>query len=208
MQITANLSALRKQKTATQQEVADYLNLTRSAYTNIESARRGADYETVQKLAEYFNVSVDYLIGATTKPTGFSQTGIKIPVFGTVPAGIAMEAIEDIEDYEEIPESWLRGEREYFALRIKGDSMYPDYLNGDTVIFQKSQTCTSGDECVVMVNGTDATFKKIIRRRTGIMLQPLNTSKYEPEFYTNEEIENLPVTILGIAKELRRRKKL
>ena len=74
--------------------------------------------------------------------------------------------------------------------------------HGDIVIFEKCSDCESGQHCVVMVNGNDATFKKVIKSENGITLQPLN-SNYEPMFYTNKQIKELPVRILGVAKEKR-----
>lgn len=76
--------------------------------------------------------------------------------------------------------------------------------HGDIVIFEKTSDCESGQHCVVMVNGNDATFKKVIKSEAGITLQPLNSS-YEPVFYSNEQIKKLPVTIIGVAKEIRRK---
>lgn len=55
-----------------------------------------------------------------------------------------------------------------------------------------------------MVNGNDATFKKIIKSESGITLQPLN-AEYDPIFYNNEQIKELPVRIIGVAKEIRRK---
>ena len=126
-------------------------------------------------------------------------------VYGTIPAGIPMECIEDIIDTEEISADMLKGGKQYFGLKIKGNSMYPDYLDGDTIILEKIDDCESGDECCVMVNGSDGTFKKVIKNENGIILQPLN-SEYQPMFYTNEQIKSLPVKIIGKVVELRRKK--
>ena len=125
-------------------------------------------------------------------------------MLGTIPAGIPLEAISDILDYEEIPTEWLQGNKEYFALKIKGDSMSPYYNTDDVVIFQKVNDCESGSHCAIMVNGNDVTFKKIIKNETGIILQPLNKN-YDPIFYTNEQIKELPINIIGVAKEIRRK---
>lgn len=76
-------------------------------------------------------------------------------VYGTIPAGIPMECIEDIIDTEEISADMLNGGKQYFGLKIKGHSMEPDYLDGDVIIFQKQDDCESGDDAVVMVNGNE-----------------------------------------------------
>ena len=84
--------------------------------------------------------------------------------------------------------------------------MEPDYLDGDVIIFQKQDDCENGDDCVVMVNGNDGTFKRVFKNENGIILQPLN-NKYQPMIYSNEQIETLPVKILGVFEELRRKKR-
>ncbi len=127
-------------------------------------------------------------------------------IYGTIPAGVPMECIEDIIDTEEIPADMLKGGKQYFGLKVKGDSMYPEYLDGDTLILEKVDDCESGDDCVVMVNGNDATFKRVFKNENGIVLQPLNNA-YAPMPYTNEQIENLPVKIIGIVNEIRRKKR-
>lgn len=127
-------------------------------------------------------------------------------VYGTIPAGIPMECIEDILDTEEISPDVLKGGKQFFGLRVKGNSMEPEYLDGDTLILQKVDDCESGDDCVVMVNGNDATFKRVFKNEKGIILQPLNPI-YSPMVYTNEQIENLPVKIIGIVEEIRRKKR-
>lgn len=74
------------------------------------------------------------------------------------------------------------------------------------IIFQKQDDCENGDDCVVMVNGNDGTFKRVFKMKIGIILQPLN-NKYQPMIYSNEQIETLPVKILGVLEELRRKKR-
>ncbi|MEQ2616351.1 S24 family peptidase, partial [Intestinimonas aquisgranensis] len=115
----------------------------------------------VQMLADYLGVTTSELLG---EASGTTPGAIRISVLGTIPAGIPIDAVEDILDWEEIPVSWTTGDREYFGLRVKGDSMYPRYLEGDTVILRKQSTCDSGDDCAVMVNGNDATLKQVILR--------------------------------------------
>ena len=100
----------------------------------------------------------------------------------------------------------LKGGKQYFGLKVKGDSMYPEYLDGDTLILLKQEDCESGEDCVVMVNGNDGTFKRVFKNENGIILQPLNNS-YQPMIYTNEQIENLPVRIIGVVDEIRRKKR-
>lgn len=195
------IKELRKERKITLEKLAAGLNLSTTAIFQYEKGIREASYETLKNIADYFNVSIDYLLGNEGTKT---QSLIRIPVLGTIPAGIPLEAIEDVLDYEDISPEMLNGGKEYFALKIQGSSMFPKYLEGDIVIFQKQDYCDNGQDCAVYVNGYDATFKKIKLNENGITLQPINPD-FEPMFYNNEEIENLPVRIIGKAVEIRRK---
>ena len=93
---------------------------------------------------------------------------------------------------------------EFFVLRICGLSMVQRMFEGDIVIVRKQPDIESGEIAVVLVNGSDGTVKKVIKSDNGIMLVPLNSNcDYEPHFYSNEEIQTLPVTIAGKVVEVR-----
>ncbi|MBQ3552909.1 MAG: helix-turn-helix domain-containing protein [Clostridia bacterium] len=170
------------------------------------------DMHTAQKIADYFGVSVDYLLGRAPRqlapnlaPADLDRKVVLINVYGTIPAGTPMTAIEDILGTEEIPAAWLTGGKEYFALVVKGDSMYPAYLDGDIIIIRRQEVCETGQDCVVYVNGDDATLKRVYLYPDGsVELRPLNTN-YAPRRYSNEEAAHLPITIGGVVVELRRR---
>ena len=204
------LRELRKKKKMSQQELADLLGVTQATLSGWETEKYRIDNNNLIKCSEILDTTTDYLLGKSNIDNNIEfislpKDVIKIPVLGRIPAGIPIEAIEDVLEYIDIPEEMTRGGKEFFALKIQGDSMYPEYLSGDIVIFEVSPTCETGDDCAVMVNGDDATFKRIERKENGVMVKPLNP-EYETMFFTNEEIETKPVRILGIARELRRRK--
>lgn len=153
-----------------------------------------------------FGVSIDYLTGKDAELVSLNAAA-RIPVLGTIPAGIPIEAIEDIVDWEEIPRSMLAGDKEYFGLKVKGNSMYPDYLEGDAIIVRKTQICNSGDDCVVYVNGYDATLKRVKLGADGsITILPRNP-EYPPRTFSPKEVRDLPVSIAGVVVELRRKVK-
>lgn len=186
-------------------DLARDLNLP---YTTITSWCKGEFYpriDKIQLLANYFNIQKADLVESRNTLAHTSNSAV-VFVYGTIPAGIPMECIEDIIDTEEISADMLKGGKQYFGLKIKGNSMEPDYLDGDVIIFQKQDDCENGDDCVVMVNGNDGTFKRVFKNENGIILQPLNPT-YSPMVYSNEEIEKLPVRILGVFEELRRKKR-
>ena len=153
------------------------------------------------KLAELFSVSVDYLLGKKSA-TAAPKPSISVPVLGYVAAGIPIEAIEEIIDYEELDPVQFDQTFQYFALKIKGDSMMPRIQDGDVVIVRQQPDIETGDIAIVCINGDEATCKQIKKHSEGISLIPFNNS-YEVKFYTNKEIEALPVTILGKVVELR-----
>ena len=196
------IKELRNEQNIKQAELASVVKVSQAALSGYETGKYEADIETYKRIADYFSVSLDYLLGKETLPAN----AIKIPVLGSVPAGIPLEAIEDIIDWEEIPKSLASGGKEYFALQVEGDSMYPDYLPGDIVIVQKTPVCSSGDDCVVYVNGYDATLKqvKLDEKHGTLTIVPKNPS-YPPRTFSKEEIQSLPVTIAGVVVELRRK---
>ena len=152
----------------------------------------------LQALSEYFGVSVDYLLGNTEAPKPTTGHSHWIPVLGRVAAGEPLEMIEDIIDYEEIDDKY----GECFALQINGDSMSPRFLKGDVVIVKRQEDVESGEIAIVCVNGEDATCKKVLKHDNGISLVSLNPL-YEPRFFTEEEINSMPISILGKVVELR-----
>lgn len=178
----------------------------------IESGTRKAQPLTLKQLAKVYNLDyIDLLekagfldLAEKEKSNNFAKSNT-VTIYGTIPAGVPMECIEDIIDFEELSPDMMKVDKQYFGLRIKGDSMYPEYLNNDTIILEKVEDCESGSDCVVMVNGNDGTFKRVVKTDFGVILQPLNPT-YEPMVYNFEQIENLPVKIIGKCVELRRRK--
>lgn len=195
------LKEIRTLKKISQQMLADYLSISRSTISMWESGYCQPDHGMLIKIAEYFDVSVDYLLGRNIETK--RDTSVKVPVLGYVRAGIPMEAITDILDYEEISlEMASRGE--YFALQIKGDSMAPVLLEKDVIIIRKQPDVESGEIAVVLVNGDDATVKKLHKHDNGISLVPINPA-YSPSFFSKDEIANKPVIVIGKMVELRRK---
>ncbi|MBQ0111640.1 MAG: helix-turn-helix domain-containing protein [Bacteroidales bacterium] len=168
--------------------------------------------ETIKKVANGMFMKFDELFEqisndtkVTTQPekVRMAKKAIRIPVLGNVAAGIPIEAVEDIIDYEEISEE-LAHTGDFFGLRIKGDSMEPRICDGDVVIVRKQECAETGDLVIALVNGDSATCKKLAKFPGGIRLIPFN-SMYEPMYYSNDEIENKPVRIIGKVVENRQK---
>ncbi|MCD8355966.1 MAG: helix-turn-helix domain-containing protein [Clostridia bacterium] len=194
------LKELRKNKKITQAKLAEMLGVSRSTISMWEIDESQPDNDTLVKIADIFNVSTDFLLGQESDLIP-KRKGVKIPVLGRVQAGIPFDAIEEILDYEEIsPEMAATGD--HFGLRVRGRSMEPRILEGDVVIVRKQSDVDTGDTAIVLVNGSEATVKKIKKTKAGLTLIP-NNPAFDPMFYTPEEIMTLPVQIIGKVVELR-----
>ena len=138
------------------------------------------------------------------EPIDILSEVIKIPVYGTIKAGIPIESQNDIIDYVEIPKDWTVGGKKFYGLRISGDSMFPKYSENDIVIFEQNDDVElyNGKDVAVMINGTESTFKKILVNEQGIVLQPYNTG-YDIMMFSKEQVEKLPIKVVGIAREKR-----
>lgn len=214
MKFSERLKALRLSRSLTQDQVSQITKLGRSTIASYEAGVREPNFKTLKLLADYYNVDMDYLLGNATSAgseenestfSRYREKGgeyFRIPVLGSVVAGIPIEAIQDIEDYEEI-KSAMGDPRDYFALRVRGRSMEPRLMDGDTIIVKKQEDVDSGQTAVVLINGNEGTVKQVKKSSKGILLIGFNQAVYEPHFYTNEEIEELPVRIAGVVVESR-----
>lgn len=212
----SNLKHLRLQSGMTQEELAKKLDKDYSTIGKWELGQRSPIMTDVIRIAELFNISLEKLIGQSiiydnAEPIELGSNTIKIPVLGKIPAGMPLEAIENTYtvDTIDISAEWLKGDNHYFALKLEGDSMEPDYLDKDIVIFKQTSDCESGQDCCIRINGFDATFKRVRKQENGIMIIPLNENNstgFVSTFYSKEDIENMPIEILGIVKQIRRNK--
>jgi len=158
--------------------------------------------EKLNAVAQYFGVTMDYLLNGTSNTTS-SKKGIAIKVLGRVAAGIPIDAIEEIVDTEEITEEMAKTGN-FFGLKIKGDSMTTSICNGDVVIVRQQNDAETGDIVIATINGDEAVCKRLRKYKNGIELISNNPS-YKTLEFTNEEIENKPVKIIGKVVELRRK---
>lgn len=207
-------------------ELSNKTGINKSLISNYLNGNFKAKQDKLTEMAEVLNVSETWLMGYdvsmdrewlkdseidnATLINNFyiedDSKNIKIPILGKIPAGVPLEAIEEIDGYVEVSKSIVKDPYNLFALRISGDSMNPEYKTNDIVIVKKQFEFNSGDDCVVMVNGNDATFKRVIKQEDSIILTPLNNN-YEPTFFSKKDIIDRPVKIIGVAIEVRRKLK-
>lgn len=198
------LKALRTKKGLSQAQLAKILNIDRSTVNKYESGQ-SRPIRYINKLADLFGVSADYILGLDDK-NGKEQDpppkSVKIPVLGYAAAGIPIESITEIEGYEEIPAE-IAEKGKYFAWRVKGYSMSPRIMPGDIAIVRVQRTFRSGDTCIVQINGNEAAIRQVYKSYNGITLVVLNPSVFAPRFFTAKEVQKIPVRIIGVVIEIR-----
>ena len=203
------IKTLRKQNGLSQEQLADLLGLQKSAIAKYENGRViNIKRSTIAAMANIFHCTPSYIMGWSDEPdkqisSHISNKAVQIKVLGRVAAGIPLEAIEDVIDTEEIPQS-LAKTGEFFGLQIHGDSMEPRMCEGDVVIVRQQDDAESGDIVIAMINGHDATCKRLMKYTGGISLLSFNPL-YEPMMFSNEEIETKPVRIIGKVVENRQK---
>ena len=198
--IGPQIRLLRKRTGMTQQELAAKLFVSQQAIGKWERGESTPNPEAISTMSKIFGVSADTLLGDATIPA--STGGAWIPVLGDVAAGMPIEAMENVADYEEI-DTAMASSGEHFALRIKGSSMEPRIREGDVVIVRKQDDADTGDTAVVMVNGDSATVKRIKKESDGSLWLLPNNPAYDPQHFSVAEIAETPVHIIGKVVELR-----
>lgn len=199
---STNLNHFLSLNKMTQSELAERLDVSTATTSNWCKGIKLPRMDKVDKMCKIFGCLRSDLMEDKGFLRGKKEAkGIIIPVLGRVAAGIPIEAIEDIIDTEEITETLART-GDFFGLQIHGRSMEPRIKEGDVVIVRRQDDADSGDTVIAMVNGDDATCKRLRKYRDGIELVSNNPS-FDPMFFTNSEILEKPVKIIGKVVELR-----
>lgn len=211
----SNLKKIREERGLSQNKLGTLAGVNQTTIARWENKEIAPSIDNVEDLANALNIPLPDLLGkdlrfdngSYMKPITDDENMVQIPVLGTIKAGIAIEAQQDILEYIEIPKTWLRGGKQFYGLKISGDSMFPKYQENDIVVFEDSRNydieSARNKDCAVMVNGDDATFKKVLLSEEGITLVPYNTGAYDIKMYSKEDIINKPIRIIGIAREKR-----
>ncbi|MCD7966567.1 MAG: helix-turn-helix domain-containing protein [Clostridiaceae bacterium] len=207
-EIGKRIKQKREELKITQEELAIKLGYkSKTTIAKIENGTNDIVQSKVVEFANALNTTVAYLmgwdnnVGPIINGTKRKCPGVTINVLGRVAAGVPIEAVEDIIDTEEISEE-MASTGEFFGLQIHGDSMEPRMFEGDVVIVRQQDDAESGDVVIAMVNGDEATCKRLKKYNDGIMLIS-NNPKYEPMVFSNQEIMEKPVNIIGKVVELR-----
>lgn len=203
---TNNIRKTRIEKKMTLRELGDILGVSAATVSNYEVGARDPSPETLLKIATALGTTVSYLLGETDqkgRTLAVSDDNVCLPIIGTVAAGYGCRADTfDDADMLEIPRSYLRGRplSDFFLLRVKGDSMYPLYIEGDIVLVLRQATLNrSGDIGVIRYEEEEATLKKVeyVVGEDWMRLVPLNP-EYKPKMIVNENLEQC--SVLGIPR--------
>lgn len=172
-----------------------------SVTTDVAIEIANAMFISIEDLLNMLDKNQEFVLNSKTDKLG--NPIVEIPLLGTVKAGYDYMAQENWEGMIEVDKDIIKDGSDYFALKIKGDSMSPVLIEDDIVIIKKQEDFENGDLVVAIINGDEATIKKGRKNDTSIVLQPFNPN-YEPLIFTNDEMKTIPVTIVGIVKQLKR----
>lgn len=198
-----NLRYYLEQSGKNQTDLCKYLNVSSATASDWCNARKMPRADKIQSIANWLGISIGSLMEGSKGSPNHSQKGVSINILGRVAAGIPIEAVENIIDTEEITEE-LAKTGKFFGLRIQGDSMEPDIHNGDIVIVRQQEDAESDEIVIALVNGNDGVCKRLKKYENSIALVSINAN-YEPMYFTNEQIADKPVRIIGKVVELRRK---
>lgn len=208
-----NLNYYMKINKKTRPDVCRDLDIPYSTFTDWCNANIYPRIDKIEMLANYFDIKKSDLVEDKDKlyeqlknigTMYVSNTEmVKIPVLGVVKAGYDYLAQENWIGTIDVEKNIVNDGSEYFALKVVGDSMSPVLIENDIVIIKKQNDFENGDIVVAVVNGNEATIKKGKKTDSSITLQPLNPS-YDPLVFTYDEVKSIPVTIVGIVKQLKR----
>ena len=194
------LKQLRAQKNITQQELATKLNVSKGAVAMWETGKRNPDNETLVRISEYFNISIDYLLGKTsdlqneTFPNIFPLKKKKIPLLGEIACGEPIFAAEDRESYV-MAGTDINAD---FCLKAKGDSMIGARIFDGDIVFIKQMPMVNNGEVAAVVIDDEATLKRIYYYpEQGKLVLQAENPKYPPLVYVGEELNQ--IRILGRA---------
>ncbi len=192
------------------ERLAEIISLPKERMARLLQGSPPNDYEQ-GIFRTYFGISDPFESPRLTEPANVfpmiwpKENRRQIPVLGRVPAGVPVEAVEDVIETLELDAPMANDGNAYFALLVTGDSMVPEYRDGDIVIVRVQSTAETGDDVVAYVDGSDATLKRFTRTVNGIQLRPLNPA-YPVRSFTSDEVTAQKVALAGVVVEQRRRR--
>ena len=195
-----NIKRYMRKKNISRRELCDALGFNYNTLADWLHARKYPRIDKIEMMANYFGISKADLVEQYSEDSA-NRIGaldmIKIPVLGRVVAGDPREAIQEADEFMYIPSLDHRRSEDYFALRVFGESMEPNLMDGDIAIVRIQPDVDSGQVAVVLIDNQDSTVKRVFKSQDGITLVADNPAVFSPRFFSNEDCLSLPVLILG-----------
>lgn len=188
--IGQNIRYLRKRAGISQKQIAEKLGVTQGSVSQWENEATEPDTRTIGQLAKVFSVPVDFFFSEEPRRELDSIRIMRnaVPIVGEIACGTPITAEQNIEGYADVPD----GVHADFALRCKGDSMEPTFMNGDLVLIRQTPDFQPGQIAAVGIEG-EALLKHVYRQGENIICVSENPA-YAPQSFPASE-----VTIYGIA---------
>lgn len=206
--LNLRIKQLRNERDITLDELAKILGTTKATLSRYENNLRTPNAEFIEQLASFFDVSTDYLLGKSDikNPEKFyknitiinQNNLIKIPILGVIKAGEPIFAEQNIIGYEYVDKKDI-SDGDYFYLIVKGDSMNKSRIeDGDMVLVRSQNDVNDGDIAIVLINGCEATLKRVYKTKDALILQPDSTNpKHKPIILNSANSLPSDVKILG-----------
>lgn len=201
-----NLNSIMEECDRTPSDIVNLLGVSKSTVSSWRNGEKMPRMDKIEALANYFGcLKSDLIEQKFLRAPEVTEDTVIFPVIGEIAAGYDYPAYEDWSgETVEIPKSYLHGRSrdDFFVLSIKGDSMYPQYMDGDKVLILKQSTMNrSGEIGAIIYDGDMATLKKIeyVDGEDWVKLIPINP-EYTPKTIRNEDLEQCHV--LGIPRLL------
>ncbi len=198
------LYKLRRDKGMSQEELGKLLGIQKTAVYKYEKGLTSIPQNKISKLCDIFKVPADYLLGRSNDSPEDFKKYIKIKFYDKWTAQGPIQADEHELYYEALSSDADKNEKELFAIKAIGESMAPMYQDNDILIIEKKSQCQSGEDALVIIGNSDAILRRISLEPDGMLLKCLNPD-FQNKFYTYDDINKIPVSIIGVAKELRRK---
>lgn len=185
-----DIKSRRKELNLTLEQVGDLVGVGKSTVRkwetgDIENMKR----DKIVKLAKALRVSPSYIMGIEEEQPQIETLPVKkIPVVSKISAGLPIYSEENLIDYIYFATNKLNSDKEEFGLKVSGDSMDKIFQDGDIVVVEKDSIVENGQLGVVMINGYNATVKRIRYNGDQIILIPeSNNSNHYPQVYGKDD---------------------
>ncbi len=204
-----NFEQLLTERGTTTYKVAKETGISNSTFSDWKSGRSTPKLDKMQRIAAYFGVSLDCLMGEDflciddIESIPRKRGAVRIPIVGEIRAGAPIVTHETVLGYEYADIENGEDPEDYFFLEVRGDSMKDcGMVDGSTVLFRKQQYAEEGNIVACLVEGDSATVKRFHREGRRVLLLPEN-DEYEPIELSAEDFEAGSARILGVAKEMK-----